>query len=393
MPLQLINYLANTTPKSAVNSQGPCAVLSVNMTAMARVSLKEVYRFVKDCMIAVGSPAKAADQVADLLVDADKLGHRSHGLNRLERYVVDIKAGRCAPNNEMKIEKETASTAWINANNVLGATSANYASDLAIKKAEETGIGWICTRASNHYGIGGYWAKKIASRGMIGMSFSNGSPLVAPTRSTKAALGSNPIAVCAPALSSTGPFYLDIATATVALGKLEMYRRRGKPLEPGWAAGPDGNETLDADLAIKSGSLLPLGGTEKSSGYKGFGLSALVDMLSGVLSGAQYAHHVPRWSPHETRPADLGHSFAALDHKCFAPGFEERVSDCISYWRQMTPSDPKYPVLAPGDLEKKSYAEADATGVIVYIVAMLESYDVLANELKVEPIERIKIMS
>ncbi|KAJ8718041.1 hypothetical protein PYW07_005971 [Mythimna separata] len=356
----------------------------------ARVCWKEVIRFATDCLVSVGSPRKAAEQVADLLVEADKIGHRSHGLNRIGRYIRDIKTGRCCPNNKPEVIKETVSTAWGNSNNVLGATSAHFGADIAIKKAKQTGIGWVCMKGSNHYGIGGYWATKISNAGLIGMTFTNGSPLVAPTRGTKAALGSNPIAVSAPGLPSTGPFYLDIATATVALGKIEMCRRKGIKLAHGWAVGPDGKETLDPDLVMKSGSLMPLGGGETTAGYKGFGLSALVDIFSGLMAGANYAHHVPRWTRTGRVAANIGQTFVAIDHKSFTPDFEERISDCIKYWRQMKPSEPGKPVLAPGDLEKVSSAEVKKTGTVSYIVNTLNNCDIIAKDLKVKPIERCK---
>ncbi|XP_053614150.1 uncharacterized oxidoreductase YjmC isoform X2 [Plodia interpunctella] len=304
---------------------------------MAKVVTSEAVRFMGDCLKAVGASAKAAEQQADLLIQADKMGHPSHGLNRLEMYVNDIIKGACQPNNKPVILKENASTAWVDANNVLGATASHFAMDIAINKAMITGVGWVTVKGSNHNGMAGYWAQKAADKGLIGMAFTNTSPLLAPTRSKQSALGTNPLSVVAPA-SQGESFYLDMATTAVAVGKIEMQLRKGEPIPSGWAQGPDGKETTDAQLAFDTSCLMPLGGGEKTSGYKGFGLAAMVELFCGISSGAKYGHHVRSWSHSGAGgPADLGHCFVAVDPGSFAPGFGDRLADCIQHWRQLEP--------------------------------------------------------
>ncbi|KAH9635841.1 hypothetical protein HF086_002401 [Spodoptera exigua] len=196
---------------------------------MGRVRVAEAQRFMSDCLKAVGTASKAADLQAALLIQADKFGHPSHGLNRLEMYVNDILSGACKPNNQPKILKESQSTAWVDANNVLGATASQFAMDIAIKKAQETGVGWVSVKddkqiyqiipGSNHNGMAGFWSQMAADKGLIGMAFTNTSPLLAPARSKQAALGTNPLSVVAPA-SKGESFYLDMATTAVAVGKV-----------------------------------------------------------------------------------------------------------------------------------------------------------------------------
>lgn len=354
---------------------------------MGRVVTAEAQRFMVDCLKAVGTASKAAEQQAELLIQADRFGHPSHGLNRLEMYVNDIKSGACEPNNEPKILKETEATAWVDANNVLGATASHFGMDLAIKKAQKTGVGWVSVKGSNHFGMAGFWAQKAADQGLIGMAYTNTSPLLAPTRSKEAALGTNPIACVAPA-SQNESFYLDMATTTVSVGKIEMQRRKGESLPSGWAQGPDGNETTDAELAFKTSCLMPLGGGELTSGYKGFGLAAMVELFCGVLGGANYGHHVRSWSHSGAGgPANLGHCFVAVNPECFAPSFGDRLADCITHWRQMEATDPKLPVLAPGDKEKQSATDTDARGYVTYVKQQIESSAALAKRLNIKPMD------
>ncbi|CAH0590106.1 unnamed protein product [Chrysodeixis includens] len=354
---------------------------------MRKVMIADAMRFMEDCLKAVGCAAKAAEQQAQLLIQADRYGHPSHGLNRLEMYVNEISSGSCMPNNKPKVLRETASTAWIDANNVLGATASHYAMDVAINKAKETGVAWVTVKGSNHNGMVGFWAQKAANKGLIGMAFTNTSPLLAPTRSKQSALGTNPIAVVAPAAQGES-FYLDMATTAVAVGKIEMQRKKGEPLPAGWAQGPDGRETRDAKLAFRTGCLMPLGGREETSGYKGFGLAAMVELFCGISSGSNYGHHIRSWTHSgEGEPANLGHCFVVIDPECFAPGFRERLADSILHWRQLAPTDPELPVLAPGDKEKAAAAEADAKGTISYVRQQIESSAALAKRLKVKPME------
>ncbi|CAB3242359.1 unnamed protein product [Arctia plantaginis] len=354
---------------------------------MIRVATVEACRFMVDCLHAAGANREAAEQQAKLLIQADKCGHPSHGMNRLEFYVNDIISGACEPNNKPEVLKETASTAWIDAKNVLGATSSHFAMDISMAKARETGVAWVVVKGANHNGMAGYWAQKATDQGFIGMAFTNTSPLCAPTRSKQAALGTNPLACSAPAASGES-FYLDMATSAVAVGKIEMQLRKGEPIPAGWAQGPDGNETLDAQVAFDTKCVYPLGGRELTSGYKGYGLGAMVELFCGVLGGSKYGHHIRSWShTSDGTPADLGQCFVAIDPNCFAPGYADRLTDCIQHWRNLETLDPNLPVLAPGDKEKAAVLKSDQTGTVSFVQQQIDSCLALAKRLKVKPIE------
>lgn len=302
------------------------------------IAVSEAKRFVVDCFVALETPMEHAELMADLLVTADYRGHFSHGMNRLEMYLNDIADHSTDAKVVPKILKEKPAAAWVDGCNGLGAVVGSFCMDLAIKKAKTVGVGWVCAKRANHYGIAGWHALRAEEQGLIGLSMTNTSPLMCPTRSVEAALGTNPISLAAPA-NNGDSFVLDMATTAVALGKIEMQRRKEEPIPPGWAHGPDGNITTDASVAFDTACLMPLGGAEITSGYKGFGLGALVEVLCGVSADSNFATKIRKWtlSGAEGSEANLGQVFVAVDPDCFAPGFTDRMSELNGILRNLEP--------------------------------------------------------
>ncbi|KAM8709596.1 hypothetical protein ACLKA7_016410 [Drosophila subpalustris] len=349
------------------------------------VTNKESRRFMIDCFKAVKVPEEHAVAQADLLIAADYRGHFSHGMNRLEMYINDLAINSTDGAAEPKILKETPSTAWVDGLNGLGAVVGNFCMDLAIKKAKNVGVGWVCAKGSNHYGIACWYVLRAMEQGLVGMSMTNTSPLMAPTGAKEAALGTNPLSLGAPAANGD-KFLLDMATTAVAVGKIEIQRRKGAPLPDGWAQDPEGNVTNDAELGFKTACLMPLGGSELTSGYKGFGLGAMVDILSGVMSGAKYSTQVRKWTHTGADiKADLGHVFVAVDPACFAPDFEGRMSDFNCRLRGVKPTDPKRPVMIAGDMEAKNMKNVDKAGGLEYLEDQLKTCEELAKRLQIRP--------
>lgn len=290
-----------------------------------------------DCFVASKTPPEHAQQMADLLVEADYRGHFSHGMNRLEMYINDLHAGCTDGHATPALLQQSPATAWVDGRNGLGAVIGNYCMDLAIDKARTVGVGVVTAKGSNHYGIAGWYAMRAQQQGLIGMSMTNTSPLLTPTGSADSALGTNPISFAAPA-SRGDRFVLDMATTAVALGKVEIQRRKREALPHGWAQDNVGNVTTDAEVAFEACRLMPLGGAEETSGYKGYGLAAMVETLCGVLAGANFATHVRQWSLEGSAdPPNLGQFFMAIDPKCFAPSFEDRMSEQNNILRGMKP--------------------------------------------------------
>uniref|UniRef100_A0A094ZG14 Putative oxidoreductase YjmC n=1 Tax=Schistosoma haematobium TaxID=6185 RepID=A0A094ZG14_SCHHA len=224
-----------------------------------------------------------------------------------------------------------------------------------------------------------------------GLAFTNTSPLVFPTRARKLAVGTNPITLAAPGKVPEDHFVLDMATSAVALGKIEMSRRRGIEIPKGWGADTDGKTSVDPNLVVTKGGLMPLGGEEENSGYKGYGLGMLVEILCGIITDAAFGPNVRRWLSTD-KPANLGQSFLAIDPKAFAPGFEQRLSEYVNIMRNLPPVDSQKPVVVPGDFEREHMTECDELGGIPYPPVLIESLNRLADQLKVNKMKIIKIL-
>lgn len=281
----------------------------------------------------MGVPADDAVVTADVLVAANLRGIDSHGVARLKRYVDGLRDGVMLARPNIEIVHQTPGTALVDGGAGLGQPVGVRGMKLAIKKAQNVGVGFVAVRNSNHYGIAAYYSMMALEHEMIGISMTNAAVLVVPTFGKDAMLGTNPISVAAPA-GEERPFVLDMATSTVPRGKLEVYDRQEKPLPLGWATDEHGVATTDAHrvldnlLARAGGGLLPLGGEgELFRGYKGYGLVLLVDILSGVLPGAGYANTIyPKTSEGKPLPADVGHFFGAIRVDAFRPLNEFKVT-------------------------------------------------------------------
>jgi len=294
-----------------------------------RVQAEALTKFCIRVFQKLGVPEEDARITSEVLVIADLRGIGSHGVARLRRYVDGLRSGMMIVRAKPEVVSETPATALIDAGAGLGQPVSRYAMQKAIQKAIEVGAGFVAVRNSNHYGIAGYYAMMALEHDCIGMSMTNADVLVVPTFGRDAMLGTNPIAVAAPA-DKERPFVMDMATSTVPRGKLEVYERLGKPTPMGWATDEHGVGTDDAHRVLENfkqragGGLLPLGGEgELLSGYKGYGLALWVDIFCAVLSGAAYATLVyPKTSDGKPLPANLGHFFGAWRVDAFRPADE-----------------------------------------------------------------------
>ena len=274
----------------------------------------------------MGVSGQDAHITADVLVQANLRGIDSHGVARLARYVNGLRDGIMLARPEEKTVIETPTTVTFDAGAGLGQPISHRAMTKAIEKARDYGCGFATVRNSNHYGIAGYYAMMALEQDMIGISATNAAVLVVPTFGRDAMYGTNPIALAVPA-GKERPFVLDMATSTVPRGKLEVYNRQEKPVPLGWATDERGVPTTDAARVLDNfakragGGLLPLGGAgEEFSGYKGYGMGLLVEILSAVLPGAAFLTSVyPKDSDGKALPADLGHFFGAWRLDAFRP--------------------------------------------------------------------------
>ncbi|XP_060086126.1 uncharacterized oxidoreductase YjmC-like [Ylistrum balloti] len=349
------------------------------------VSMAELDRFVVCCMMASGATEESARVMSDLLVTADYRGHYTHGLCRTDVYTADVKNGvTCGGGKEPTIIKETMATALIDGNNLLGPVVGKYAMDVAIQKAKTAGVGIVTVRGSNHFGIAGWYSLRATEQGLLGISMTNSDKVMIPTRAKSRSLGTNPISMTAPGKDRDN-FALDMACTTVAWGKLEMKAMKGEMLPNGWALDKDGKETCDISAV---GGLQPLGGAEESSGYKGYGMAMMIEVLTSVLSGAEMCAFVRKWKTYD-KPANLGQCFIAIDPGAFADGFTDRMQNLMDHNRNLEPMEAGRNVFVAGDPERQHMALCDKLKGIPYHPNQIKFLDEIAKRLGVEPLKHL----
>jgi LDH2 family malate/lactate/ureidoglycolate dehydrogenase len=283
-----------------------------------RVDHESLKDFVADVLISLNVPSESALIAADVLVMADLMGVDSHGVQRLTRYTGGIRLGSVNTKAKMRVVNQSTSTALIDGDAGLGQATAHKAMELTIEKAEESGVSIVAVRNSHHFGMAGYYALQAVRKNMIGLVMTNSEALVAYTHALGRDLGTNPIAVSSPA-KTPPPILFDAAMAVVPIGKVEVYSKECKKIPLGWAMLPDGKLADDpAEVLAKKGAVLPLGGLgEEMGGHKGSGLSLVVDLLCGVLTGANWGRNVKHTI--NTEPANVGHFMLAIDIQRFMP--------------------------------------------------------------------------
>lgn len=313
----------------------------------------------------LGTPGDIAADVAAVLVASDRRGIASHGTARLPNYIALIEAGVMDPTARPVVDGGRPALTRFDARNGWGHHAGRVAVDAAIEGARQLGLAAATVRNTNHYGIAGWYALRAAAAGLIGISLSNTSPLVAPTRARQPLIGTNPIALAAPA-GRFGSFCLDMATSTIPRGRIEVAARRGELLPVGWAIDAEGRPATTPEAAL-GGALHPLGGEEATGGHKGYGLSLAVDLLTGVLSGASFGPNIVGLFSTDG-PSDLGQTFIVIDPAAVdAPGaFEARLE---GYLEQLVaaPTVPDAPgrVLVPGEPEAEAERRSDDRGAML----------------------------
>ena len=326
---------------------------------MTKYSFDRLHQFAVNLFIKIGCPNDQAIEAANVLLSADLRGVDSHGVARLVGYLRLYEKNRINSHPQLSVVHETPSTAVVDGDAGLGLVAGPYAMRLAIEKAKNVGTGWVAVKNSNHYGIAGYHAMMALEADCIGISMTNASPLVAPTYSRERLLGTNPIAVAVPA-GDEPPFVADMATTTAANGKLEILQRKNESAPLGWLQDKEGQPTQAAQGIVEGGALLPLGGDREHGSHKGFILGSIVDILSAVLSGANYGPWVPPFvsflDPDPNPVGEgIGHFFGALRIDAFRPAseFKTHMDIWIKRFRNAETINETNKVIIPGDPERQ----------------------------------------
>ena len=283
------------------------------------VSAEALTAFIVSVLEALQMSPANASLTADLMVRTDLRGVDSHGIGMLPRYLEWTRAGFVNPAAEPVVARDELATALVDGQKGLGHPASVLAMNLAIAKAATYGIGIVAVRNSNHFGACANYSMMALERGMLGLAVTN-SPFVAmvPTFAKKPMMGTNPLSFAAPAARHS-PFVLDMATTTVAVGKLTIASRWNKPIPEGWGLDAEGRPTTSAQEVLASRLLSPLGGSRELGSHKGYGLGVMVDILSGVLSGAVYGDVLDRKGARGRKESNTGHCFAAIDIERFRP--------------------------------------------------------------------------
>ena len=326
---------------------------------MTKYSFDRLHQFAVNLFMKIGCPIEQAIEAANVLLSADLRGVDSHGVARLVGYLRLYEKNRINSKPQISVVHETPSTAVVDGDAGLGLVAGPYAMRLAIEKAKNVGTGWISVKNSNHYGIAGYHAMMALEADCIGISMTNASPLVAPTYSKERLLGTNPIAVAVPA-ENEPPFVADMATTTAANGKLEILQRKNESAPLGWLQDKEGQPTQAAQGIVEGGALLPLGGDREHGSHKGYILGSIVDILSAVLSGANFGPWVPPFVSFldpDPNPVGIGigHFFGALRIDAFRPAseFKTHMDIWIKRFRNAVTINETNKVIIPGDPERQ----------------------------------------
>lgn len=340
-----------------------------------RYTEDQIVGFVRDFLEGLGATREESEIVADGLRTASMWWHpgQGQGLEKLFRYHRRVGNGGIVPDAPMDWERDGPSYALLNAAKGFGYVAAHRAMERAVDKARETGVAMVGVRDSNHFGIAGYHALQAAENDLIGWSFTNAKAEMAPWGSAEPVLGTNPWGIAIP-WAESHPILLDMALTMSGKGMMRWYRDEGNEMPENWALTPEGERTTDPAEAM-DGPMLPIGE------YKGYGLSLVTDVLSGVMTGALFGQSVFQDDEH----FDVGHTMLAVDPEAFMDRarFEDRLAELVAEVTSAPPIDPDEPVRLPGEVEFQRMEERREAGIPV-ATETVEDLEPLAKDVGVD---------
>jgi len=343
-------------------------------------------KFMVDVMVKAGIPVQDAGIIGDALLQADKLGFDSHGVNRLKSIYLDrIKEGILNPVTNYKIIREGPTTAVIDGQNGMGHVIAFNSMKLAIEKAKKFGMGMVTVRNSSHYGFAGYYPLMAVKENMIGITGTNARPSIAPTFGVENMLGTNPLTFGIPS-DEAFPFLLDCATSITQRGKVELYAREGKDLPKGWVIDRNGESKTNSaevleDLIAGKAALTPLGGVgEDTGGYKGYGYATVVEILSAALQQGAFMKMLIGSKDGKKVPYSIGHFFIVIDINAFTDpeDFKKTTGDILRELRASVKMPGQNRIYTAGEKEHNTWLERKDKGV-PFNRELLEEFRGLCN--------------
>jgi LDH2 family malate/lactate/ureidoglycolate dehydrogenase len=347
---------------------------------MPKVSAERLHKIGAGLLVGAGASPQEADTVARGCVNANLVGHDSHGVILIPSYVERIKVGHIVPGAAFQIIQESPSTTVIDGHWGFGFVVNERAMQLTIEKAKATNVAAATVFRQSHVGRLGAYPLMAAQAGMIGIATADSgrSPkAVAPFGGREARLGTNPIAIAVPS-DLPGPLCLDMATSAVAVGKLTLAQARGEQIPQGWIVDKDGKHTTDPARFRPGGALLPLGGSE---GYKGSGLAVIVEILCGLLTGLGFGVE-------PTGRHNDGCFLAVFKVDAFRPlaEFKREVAEFARYLKDTPLSEGSTGVFYPGEVEYLREQERRKNGIEIED-ATWATLRKLAGELKLTDLD------
>jgi LDH2 family malate/lactate/ureidoglycolate dehydrogenase len=346
---------------------------------MKTVPAEKLSAYCRDCFQKLGLPLRSAQVTAENLIFANLRGVDSHGVIRLKIYADRLRAGGFKPRMRPRVVAEQKSSALIDARHGVGQVAAAAAMQMAIGKAEKTGVAVVSVKNSNHFGACAFYAMQALEHGMIGFASTNAGPTMAPTGGREGRLGNNAMAVAVPA-GRFPPVVLDMATGAVAWGKIFVAQQEKRKIPVTWALDRNGVPTDDPNAAAHQGLIQPFGG------YKGYGLSLLIDILTGVLSGGGFSTHVRTLYKQVETPSQVAHTCAALRINAFMAlkEFHRRMEEMIQLMHSCPAAPGVERIFVPGEIEHETEQRRRAEGIPLN-VELRNELNVLGAELGVRP--------
>jgi len=323
---------------------------------MTTLSPDRLLAFATAAYARVGMPPDDARLAADTLVQADLWGHQSHGLMRLPWYVARLQAGTARPVAAPEQIVDVGAVGVIDGHDGMGQVVTAHAARDVIRRAKTHGIGAVAVRNSNHFGTAMYYTLMAPPAGCIMFLSTNASPAMAPWGGRQKSVGNNPWSWSAPA-GRHAPLVLDIANTAVARGKIYLARQRNTQIPAGWAIDAHGVPTTDPEAAL-AGIIQPM------AGHKGYAISVVMDMLSGILTGSGWGPAV--FGPYQAeKRSGAGHLLIALNVEVFQPlaAFNARMEDMIAGLKTAPLADGTDEIFYPGEIEARNDARNRREGL------------------------------
>ncbi|MDR3361773.1 MAG: Ldh family oxidoreductase [Desulfovibrio sp.] len=306
----------------------------------------------------VGVPAADAAVVADVMADTNAKGIESHGIRWLDIYLQRLQAGGVNPKTQLDVVKDKGSLLILDANNGLGQVAMCKAVEMGVERAKKNGMAIVGVRNSNHFGACAYYTEKASQMGMVAFCCTNATPLMAPWGGIDLCIGTNPLSYGFP--TKGNPIILDMATTAYARGKVFIAARKGTPLPEGVALNKNGEPTINAEEALE-GIMLP------ASGPKGFGLSLVIDLLCGIMTGSKYGAHItPIFGALQTAQ-NIGHFAFFLNIEDFVPvdQYYQEIEDNIAIMKKSRLAKGVERIYMPGEIEADIRKKALKEGIAI----------------------------